>query len=59
VALKERMHHLQSQFQLASGNQASLVKKLNKIGLRCAARFSHNDRPADEILDYDASGLPR
>ncbi len=53
------MHHLQSQFQLASGNQASLVKKLNKIGLRCAARFSHNDRPADEILDYDASGLPR
>jgi hypothetical protein len=40
VALKERMHHLQSQAQLASAHQAS-----------------HDVKPVEEILAYDANGL--
>ena len=58
LALKERLQRLQRQSQVASGHQSSLVNQLNQIALRCAARATHDDRPAEEILGYDANGLP-
>jgi hypothetical protein len=58
VALKERRQRLQQQAQAASQVQASLVHQLDQLGLRCAARAIHDSRTADEILGYDATGLP-
>ena len=58
LALKERLQRLQRQRQVACGHQASLVNQLNQIALRCAARATQDDRPADEILGYDVNGLP-
>lgn len=58
VALKERRQRLQQQAEAASQVQASLVHQLDQIGLRCAARAIHDSRTADEILGYDATGLP-
>lgn len=58
VALKERLQRLQHQGQVASRYQASLVHQLDQIGLRCAARAIQDSRSADDILGYDATGLP-
>lgn len=58
MALKERLHRLQGRRQVESSNQASLVKQLDQIGLRCAALATQDYRPAEEILGYDAIGLP-
>ena len=58
LALKERLQRLQRQGQVASRHQASLVNQLDQIGLRCAARTIQDGRTADEILGFDATGLP-
>lgn len=58
MALKERLHRLQGRSQVASSHLASLVNQLDQIGLRCAARATQDDRPAEEILGYDVNGLP-
>lgn len=58
VALKERRQRLQQQAQAASQVQAGLVHQLDQLGLRCAARAVYDSRTADEILGYDATGLP-
>jgi antitoxin VapB len=36
-----------------------LREDLEEIGRRCAAMPTLDDRPAEEILDYDHRGLPR
>jgi len=36
-----------------------LADELDEIALQCAKRRVRDDRSADEILDYDESGLPR
>lgn len=59
LALKERLQRLQSQQQqAAAGRQGSLVSRLDQIALRCAARPLLDNRSAEDILGYDALGLP-
>ena len=36
----------------------SLAAELNAIALRCAALSVVDDRPEEEILGYDESGIP-
>lgn len=57
-ALKERLRSLQQQSQTTASRQASLVNRLDQIALRCARRPIGDRRSAEEILGYDAMGLP-
>lgn len=53
TALRERLERL--------GGRArgpGLVDELNAIALRCARLPLLDDRPEEEILDYDEHGLP-
>ena len=58
LALKERLLLLQHQRQAAAHQQASLIERLDQIALRSAARPVGDWRSAEEILGYDATGLP-
>ncbi len=49
--------HLERLRQERSGR--TLAHDLDEIGRRCARLPVRDDRPADEILDYDEKGLPR
>jgi len=42
----------------AEKRDAALVDDIMQIGRRCAALPVRDDRPADEILGYDSSGVP-
>jgi antitoxin VapB len=57
-ALKERLRRLQRQSQTTANGQSSLVNRLDQIALRCAGRPIGDPRSAEEILGYDAMGLP-
>jgi antitoxin VapB len=53
VALRERLERLR-----AGRRQRSLADELDEIALRCASLPVLDERPEDEILGYDAHGLP-
>ena len=54
VALRERLARLR-----ARPRRRLLSEELREIGERCAALPRLDDRSEDEILDYDADGIPR
>ena len=53
-ALRDRLERLRRE---RSGR--SLADELDEIGRRCAKLPVQDARPADEILGYDATGVPR
>lgn len=53
VALRERLERLRG-----AAAATSLTDELNAIAQRCAALPVLDDRSEDEILGYDAHGLP-
>jgi antitoxin VapB len=53
VALRERLERVRG-----AGNAESLADELTDIAKRCGALPVLDDRPEDEILGYDAHGLP-
>ncbi len=53
-ALRDRLERLRRE---RSGR--SLADELDEIGRRCARLPVQDTRPADEILGYDESGVPR
>jgi len=54
-AAEERLRRLRRE----RGGGRSLAAELLEIGKRCAALPDLDTRTADEILGYDAHGLPR
>jgi antitoxin VapB len=54
VAVSERLERLQ-----AGRRPRRLADQLDEIALRCAALPVLDERSEDEILGYDAHGLPR
>jgi antitoxin VapB len=54
AAVKERLERVQ-----AGRRPRRLADELDEIALRCASLPVLDDRPQDEILGYDAHGLPR
>jgi antitoxin VapB len=57
-ALQERLQRLRSQQAAQPDTRSLLVNRLDQIALRCAARPIRDQRSAEQILGYDASGLP-
>jgi antitoxin VapB len=53
VAVQERLERLR-----AARTRRSLADELDEIALRCAALPVLDERPEEEILGYDAHGLP-
>ncbi len=53
VAVRERLERLQ-----AGRRPRGLAEELDEIALRCAALPVLDERQEDEILGYDADGLP-
>jgi antitoxin VapB len=53
VAVQERLERLR-----AGRTRRSLADELDEIALRCAALPVLDERPEEEILGYDAHGLP-
>ena len=49
---------LEREHATAEANAKLLVKALDDIGVHCASLPLLDERPADEILGYDSSGLP-
>ncbi len=58
LALRERLQRLRSQQAAQPDARATLAHRLDRIALRCAARPLRDPRSAEQILGYDASGLP-
>ena len=57
-SLHERLERLKhQQHQTANGNQL-LADRLNEIGLRAASRPVIDSRSTEEILGYNAMGVP-
>ena len=54
VALKERLARLKGR-----GRRRPLREDLRDIARRCAALPTLDDRTADDIIGYDAKGVPR
>ena len=54
VAVKERLERLQ-----AGRRPRRLADELDEIALRCASLPVLDERSEEEILAYDANGLPR
>jgi len=54
IALRERLARLR-----ARSRRRPLREELRAIGRRCASLPTLDERPAEEILDYDGRGLPR
>jgi antitoxin VapB len=54
IAVSERLARLQ-----AGHRPWRLADELDEIGLRCASLPVLDERNEDEILGYDANGLPR
>ena len=52
VALRERLEREKG------GSQGSLAEELVRIGAECASLPVQDKRSPDEILGYDANGLP-
>lgn len=53
TAIRERLARV-----LGSRSGRSLADELDDIALRCAALSVLDNRPEDDTLGYDASGLP-
>ena len=53
-SLQERLDRLQR-----VRSDAGLAQQLDAIAQRCAALPTEDTRSENEILDYDASGIPR
>ena len=53
VALKERLAR-----EKRRRNREGIAARLMQIGRKCASRPVLDDRPVDELLGYDESGLP-
>lgn len=53
VAVQERLQRIQ-----AGRRPRRLAEELDEIALRCAALPVLDERPEEEILGYDAGGLP-
>ncbi|MCP9888021.1 type II toxin-antitoxin system VapB family antitoxin [Cyanobium sp. ATX 6A2] len=58
VALQERLQRLRSQQAAQPDARTLLADRLDQIAFRCAARPIRDPRSAEQILGYDASGLP-
>ena len=58
LALQERLQRLRCQQAVRPDAQALLARRLDQIALRCAARPMRDQRTAEQILGYDAYGLP-
>jgi antitoxin VapB len=58
LALQERLQRLRRQRAARPDAQAILSSRLDLIARRCAARPIRDQRTAEEILGYDANGLP-
>lgn len=54
VALRERLARLRGR-----ARRRPLREELREIGQRCAALPTLDDRPLEEILEFDRHGLPR
>jgi antitoxin VapB len=54
VAVKERLERLR-----AGRRRRRLADELDEIAVRCASLPVLDERTEDEILGYDAEGLPR
>jgi len=57
-ALKERLDRLRLQEEDRAVKQESRRDQLDRIALRCAARPILDQRSAEEICGYDATGMP-
>lgn len=55
VALRERLARLRAR----PARKQALIADMREIGRRCAALPTVDDSSEDEILGYDADGLPR
>ena len=53
-ALRDRLRRVQQEHR-----KRRLADELDEIALRCAALPVRDTRTTDEILGYDANGLPR
>jgi len=58
LALQERLQRLRRQRAARPDAHAILASRLDKIARRCAARPMRDQRTAEQILGYDAHGLP-
>jgi antitoxin VapB len=58
LALRERLQRLRSQQAAQPDAREILANRLDQIALRCAGRPIRDQRAAEQILGYDASGLP-
>jgi antitoxin VapB len=58
LALQERLQRLRRQRAARPDAQAIFASRLDQIARRCAARPIRDQRTAEEILGYDANGLP-
>ena len=58
LALQERLQRLRRQRLARPNAQAILASRLDQITRRCAARPMRDQRTAEQILGYDAHGLP-
>jgi Uncharacterized protein conserved in bacteria len=54
IAVRERLERLR-----AGRRPQRLADELDEIALRCASLPVLDERPEEEILGYDAQGLPR
>ena len=58
VALQQRLQRLRSRQAAQPDSRTILINRLDQIALRCAARPIRDQRSAEQILGYDAHGLP-
>lgn len=58
LALQERLQRLRCRQAARPDAQVLLARRLDEIALRCAARPMRDQRTAEQILGYDAHGLP-
>ena len=58
LALEERLQRLRRQQTTRPDAQKLLASRLDQIALSCAARPMRDQRTAEQILGYDARGLP-
>lgn len=57
-ALQERLDRLKQQQELSTTGRQALADRLNEIALRTASRPVIDTRSPEEILGYNAMGLP-
>ncbi|MFM7362728.1 MAG: type II toxin-antitoxin system VapB family antitoxin [Cyanobium sp.] len=58
LALQKRLQRLRRQQAARPDAQALLADRLDQIALRCASRPIRDTRSSEQILGYNAQGLP-